>query len=654
MSRSAVVLLALVAGCFLLGCEQPVATSSLDDLEFTGLDKSTDVNYDAVLDMDPDVGYVVVGESNTVLVPLSNTGSAPLVVTDAIVYRQIWTTDSSGNRAISGTEENQKIFTFAGGVKLDYPITVAVGATFNGLYVTFSPETCGAETGVVVIKTEVGTRYVQLNATGAWKLTLSVNASQEGKITSPVAIASGASAVYYTTSSTVDVVAQTTSTLGLSSLLQWTLVSGTATIADSISLSTTVTLQSHAAVRADFTQPFYYVDAAATGSNDGTTKENAWTSLSTAVTWFNEKIPDTGRTSSTRKGIVVAKGTYSVSSDMTLIKGELKGGYSSGFTARAYESAADRTSSTYATVISLGSSIQILDRSSMDANSFLEGFTISGGTDSSASSEYAALKLSAGSTMKVLYNTVTGPSQGYAVFVSGSTPSISNCILSVGAQTNDAVCVRVDDSSPSITSCTISSGTGGQRSVGVFLYKNSSPTLTGNTITSGNPAATGASSMGLYIDANYTTAAPTISGNTIQPGTSSGSGCSSYGIYAINQAKKMAITGNTISGGYGAVTAAAMYFNYNSGYATVTGNTIYTDGGGSRYGMYLSRGVSVGGFKSPGSVKLNVFRKDTCPAGYVYYFLRGVGTDVTDIDEVNELFFNDQDISTSTELNTEE
>lgn len=664
MRHQTVIRLGIVLLCagFLPGCA-PEAVSTLDDLAFTGLGKSLDAAYDAVLDLDiakkagenADAdAFVPVGEASTVLVPIANAGSAPLVLTDAVIYRQIASTDAEGNRTITGTQANQTVFTFAGGVKLDYPVTVAAESTFNGLYVTFTPDTCGLQTGVVAIESEVGTRYVLLTGTGAWKLTLSVNAAQEGKITAPVEVLSASgttinSAVYHTTSSTVAVAAQTTSSLGLSSLLQWSVINGTAAVADPLALSTRITVGSHAEVRAEFWQPYYYVDASATGTPvDGTTTARAWRDLKTAVDWYNNNISDTVRTTSTRKGIVAAAGTYAVTDNMTLIKGELKGGYNSGFTARAYETPANRADPAYATVVSLSPSVQIYDKSSMDVNSVLEGFTINGGADASATSGYAALRLT--STMTVRYNTVSGPSQGYAVAVVGSTPTIADCVLSVGDQTNDAVCVYVEGSSPAIRNSVITAGAGGMRSAGIFLYKNASPAISGNTITSGSPSATGASSMGIYIDANFTAAAPAISSNTIQAGSSSGSGCSSYGVYAINQAKKMTIQGNTISGGYGAVMAAALFFNYNSGYATVKENELKTDGGGSRYGMYLSRGVSAGGFKSPGCVHLNRFKKGSV---YVHYFARGIATSLDGMEDVNELFFNDQDIADSTLLNAE-
>ncbi|MFO1479990.1 MAG: hypothetical protein U1F40_07295 [Turneriella sp.] len=115
-------------------------------------------------------------------------------------------------------------------------------------------------------------------------------------------------------------------------------------------------------------------------------------------------------------------------------------------------------------------------------------------------------------------------------------------------------------------------------SYGIFL-SNSSPTLSNNIITGGTVTANG-SSYGIYCNSS----APTISNNTMTGGLATGGGATSYGLY--NNSSSPVISGNTISGGSGNVSRG---ISNTASSPTITNNTInggqIPGGSGASYGI---------------------------------------------------------------------
>lgn len=212
-----------------------------------------------------------------------------------------------------------------------------------------------------------------------------------------------------------------------------------------------------------------------------------------------------------------------------------------------------------------------------------------------------------GFTIQGAANTIS-----YGLFLSNSSPTISNNIISGGAVTagGSSYGIYCNTSTPVISNNTITGGSasgGSATSYGIF-NTSSSPTISGNTISGGS----GNSSRGI---AN-TASSPTLTNNTISGGTvPSGSG-SSYGIENLSSSSP-AISNNIISGGTSLGGYSAGVSNSLSS-PTISSNTITGGESATSYGITNSS-------NSPVTIVGNIIRTSSVGTGSVTYGIANSG-----------------------------
>ncbi len=505
---------AVILSWVLLSCQPNLAVPLLS---FQGIEQSRDdmiggFTGTASLDTDPE-GSTLVGDRSKTNIVLQNIGTEDIVITDIALYRHVY----SGGE-ISGTEDFQTIFGFPPGLKPDLPVSIPSGGEFDGLFLYFEPVIAGYESGVLVLDTNSGQVSLRIAGYGAWELTLIVAGGANGKIVEPIEVLAGETIVYRATSTEVALKATGDHPLGLYELQQWT-PGGSVSIADVNAEETVATLTGPGSVQAVYSSPYVFVLDGAAG--DGLTDSTPCGSIETAIPIL---------IANSRKGIVVAAGTYTASADISMAAGSLKGGYSSDFTAR------DITANL--TIIDLGAYTLIFDETTGEAG-FLEGFTLNGGDNAGESTT--------------------------ALRIYGSSPVITDNIINAGNDSLRSTAIHIINEPEND-----------------LLDDAITPDIGNNTITAGNTTAAGGTSYGIYIDwyAN-----PAISDNVITAGSSSGSSGKSYGIYSVNQSSPV-VRNNFINGGGGTAEASALYFGYG-GYPEIEDNTLFNGNASNTYGLIL-------------------------------------------------------------------
>jgi parallel beta-helix repeat protein len=314
-----------------------------------------------------------------------------------------------------------------------------------------------------------------------------------------------------------------------------------------------------------------FVNASATGANNGSTWTDAYTSLQSALN---------AATSGTT--IEVAKGDYSPGANATdtfrLIDGvTLQGGYLSG----------GSTPSPSVNVTKLdGNDVNyhVVTGSGTNSTAVLNGFTITGGNadaggDSNSGYGGGMIDVSGSPTITActfVGNTANSIDGGGGMANISSSPTVTNCTFSGNTaidQGNGGGMYNFNASSPSLTGCTFSGNTANGAGGGMDNADSSSPTLSQCNFV-GNTATGTLGGGGMYnSDSSPALTDCTFSGN---PSESSGGGMG-------NDSSSPSLTNCTFS--KNTATDGAGLINQNSSAPTLInctfiGNTASSAGGG--------------------------------------------------------------------------
>jgi predicted outer membrane repeat protein len=302
--------------------------------------------------------------------------------------------------------------------------------------------------------------------------------------------------------------------------------------------------------------PRLFVNHAATGSNNGTSWENAYTELSAAVF-------QAGNSQGAVSEIWVATGTYRPTSaggdretSFELASGlRITGGFVSGAM-----SLAESDSLMNPTVMSgdLNGDDSGVDNKSenshhvvtadfgVDDTGILEGFTISGGNA----------------------NGVGQLSQGSGIHIVGGDPQILNCIFTDGLATADGSAVYIINGNPIFLDCTIFGNTG----VNGTVFASGGEPLFGRCVFRNNQAGIGG---GIYA---VSTRAVVMNSYILSNTAVSGGGLFSVG--ASGEFLNCLFSGNTAEVGAGLYSFLDIEDGFRVTNCTVTGNTANVTAGG--------------------------------------------------------------------------
>ncbi|MBA7476634.1 hypothetical protein ES707_12025 [subsurface metagenome] len=311
-----------------------------------------------------------------------------------------------------------------------------------------------------------------------------------------------------------------------------------------------------------------YVDASASGSNDGSSWADAYNNLQDAL-----YKPPTGGDQ-----IWVAEGTYKPDEDeganvtpndrtetFQLINGvAIYGGFAGGET-----SLDERDWQTNVTILSgdldgddVGftnngeNSYSVVTGSGMNVTAILDGFTITAGNASHPSDP--------------IYR------RGGGMYNDAGSPTVTNCTFTANSAYRGGGMCNWYNSSPTVTNCTFSGNSAGGHGGGMRNNSNSSPTLTNCTF-SGNSANRGG---GMY---NYSSSSPTLTNCTFSKNSASSSGWGGGGMFNYTTSNPM-MTNCTFSGNSATYAGGGMV-NYHHNSPTLTnctfsGNSAGWGGGG--------------------------------------------------------------------------
>jgi len=242
---------------------------------------------------------------------------------------------------------------------------------------------------------------------------------------------------------------------------------------------TTVTLNSHTKIHATINNPFVRVP-------------DDQADINTAI--YDCKYNTNGGPQEI--AVIISEGTYYVTGDITLLAGvPVYGGYQTNWPARNYKTPADRTNTTYATIINFtGNTSTIKSGSGIKSDVIFEGFTI----QRSAASTTPLISLTSDTKAVFRYNTITGNGSGAAVKYDGASALLNNNVITGG--TGAAVEIT-NSSSPDIENNDITGGTNSvdyKLTYGIKVSEKSSPVIYKNTISGGNSSGTGGHAYGIY------------------------------------------------------------------------------------------------------------------------------------------------------------
>ena len=323
-----------------------------------------------------------------------------------------------------------------------------------------------------------------------------------------------------------------------------------------------------------------YVNDDPSGSNDGTSWADAYTSLQTALS-----------AATSGDQIWVAAGTYlpTTTTDrgisFAMKNGvEIYGGFA-GTEANDYDLSL-RDFPANESIISgdIGTAGNNSDNSyhifyhpngtNLNSTAILDGFTIKGANaDGSNPHNFGGGMYNDSSSPTLTNCTITYNSANFGggIFNDSSSPTLTNCtITNNSAPSGGGGMFNYSSSSPTLTNCTISNNSASSYGGGIFNY-SSSPSLTNCTITD-NSASDGG---GMY---NYSSS-PTLTNCTITDNSAS----SSYGGGIFNDSSSPTLTNCTITNNSANNRGGGMY-NYSSSptltNCTITDNSASSDGGG--------------------------------------------------------------------------
>jgi hypothetical protein len=240
----------------------------------------------------------------------------------------------------------------------------------------------------------------------------------------------------------------------------------------------------------DLTGDLIYVDGIATGSNNGTSWDNAYTSLQSALS-----AAQTVESSSpgTPIDIFVGQGTYTPGSSTTstfqLINNvDILGGYAGTGASNPFA----QSTSTYPTILSGNSvSYSVVTASGTNSTARLQGVTISGGTG--ASGHKGGGIYNSGGSPTITNCTITDNSAttgGGGMYNSDGSPTLINCTFNSNSSYSNGAGIYDTASSPVLLDCTFTSNVA-DGSGGAMYNSSSSPSLTNCTFTSNGAPSTG-------------------------------------------------------------------------------------------------------------------------------------------------------------------
>lgn len=487
------------------------------------------------------------------------------------------TNSGSGEMKIINAEVLGEGFGFIDGKKPDLPIKIPAGKTINDIFVEFIPRSAGLYEGMLQLETETKIYYFALEGTGVWQLTITLDAGDACKVTSPVAVDPGETKTITTSTGELELTCELDF---MREFVQWDTTSihtaeneplfGGDEDDPSLKVDytkTTVVIREHTTLNPDVLSPYYLVP-------------DDYVSIQAAIT---------ACTVPTQKAVAVSN-AYDAANDSTITMKagiSLKGGYNTTFTSRLYKTTGDRENAAYATTISLTGSINA--GSAIGSDVVIEGFTINETGTSSA-------VLLDASKAGVYYNTINAGGQAAGVKVTnGSTSIISGNVITGGATTADY-----------------------SETYGIMVTEESDPVIYNNIINGGTAGGKGSAAYAVFADFDNEV---TALGNTVN----GGSGSESYGFYMINNGKLRADY-NSISGGSG-TESYAVFTNYG-GNLYLTHNNIFTSGGTTRYGV-------VSGF----SGRLRNLSDNgiyNCSSGLISVYVSGSASVKTTINDVND------------------
>ena len=264
-----------------------------------------------------------------------------------------------------------------------------------------------------------------------------------------------------------------------------------------------------------------YVNAAATGANNGVSWADAYTDLQTALLFGGGEI-------------WVAAGSYAPTAGTDRTKSfvlksglALYGGFNGTETGQG-----QRDPAVHPTILtgdigipgdSGDNSYHVVYSSGADVTAVLDGFTITGGCANAGDENPSNPQNSGGGMYSVNSSpAVTGCifsgnrafASGGGMFNTQSSPTVTNSVFSGNTANSGGGMVNQSESSPTVTNCTFTGNSAGIDGGGMVNRSNSNPTVTNSTF-SGNSAST--SGGGMY---NYNSS-PTVV-NSILWGASGG------------------------------------------------------------------------------------------------------------------------------------
>jgi hypothetical protein len=276
----------------------------------------------------------------------------------------------------------------------------------------------------------------------------------------------------------------------------------------------------------EYVPPVIFVDASASGGNDGTTWNDAYNYLQDALTDAQVSGDD----------IWVAEGTYKPDqgggqkagdreATFHLINGvTVKGGYAGAGTPNPNA----RDVQVYETILygniglrgNTDNSYHVVTGTGTDPNAVLDGFTITGGNANGSGTDMAGGGMinRPNGNPTITNCTFGGNSAGYGGGMYNfdhSSPTVTNCIFSGNSAGSGGGMYNGYDSTPTLTNCTFSGNTASSDGGGMLNHLRSDATVTNCTF-SGNSAGNGG---GMY---NYNNS-PMLT-NCILWGNSDGGG----------------------------------------------------------------------------------------------------------------------------------
>jgi predicted outer membrane repeat protein len=305
-----------------------------------------------------------------------------------------------------------------------------------------------------------------------------------------------------------------------------------------------------------------YVDAAASGANDGGSWSDAFTSLANALS-----AATTGET------ILVSGGTYlpTTGTDRTAtFEIDTNLAIYGGYAGLASSSPFTRNVSTYPSILSgaisggLGSYHVVTINGSLNSTAVFDGFTI---TDGNAD------------------GTGDGTSNyGAGLLDFGGSPTINNCIFSDNvasvpsseSSTNGGAgaAMLLVGASPTISNCTFSDNTATYGAAGaIYDFDGSSPTILDSTFT-GNTATNAGGAIYNYLYAN-----PSLSGCTFTDNSAESGGAILSNDYCLMSLANCTFTNNQATDGYGGAVFNELNSDGSISGCTFTTNTADQVGG---------------------------------------------------------------------------